>query len=217
MPVTVVQPGFVIGRPKRGSEATKRGEGVGGGIPPPTVYREIFANSCMQTAFSRTLKAIIRGSLCRGIDHFPPLFLFLLNLSQTFFFFFLSFLSVFLFFFFSRFLLCPFSPPFFSLFPLPFLLFLVTGPSGGGALCPPCPPPLGTLLEGAGGRGDKHNKREREVSERELCAWYIHSNTIFTIKLRNCALFIFYIHWIIHRWPVKETLIFKPPLPPPPS
>ena len=32
MQVTVVQPGFVIGRSKRGSEATKRGEGVGGGF-----------------------------------------------------------------------------------------------------------------------------------------------------------------------------------------
>ena len=35
MPVTVVQPGFVNGGPKRGSEATERGEGVGGGFPLP--------------------------------------------------------------------------------------------------------------------------------------------------------------------------------------
>ena len=36
MPVTVVQPGFVNGGPKRGSEATKWGiEGVGGGFPLP--------------------------------------------------------------------------------------------------------------------------------------------------------------------------------------
>ena len=39
VPVTVVQPGFVNGGPKRGSEATERGEGVGGGFPPPTVGR----------------------------------------------------------------------------------------------------------------------------------------------------------------------------------
>ena len=35
MPVTVVQPGFVNGVPKRGSEATELGEGVGGGFPLP--------------------------------------------------------------------------------------------------------------------------------------------------------------------------------------
>ena len=34
-PVTVVQPGFVNRGPKRGSEATERGEGVGGGFPLP--------------------------------------------------------------------------------------------------------------------------------------------------------------------------------------
>ena len=39
MPVTVVQPGFVNRGPKRVSEATKRGEGVGGGFPPLTVGR----------------------------------------------------------------------------------------------------------------------------------------------------------------------------------
>ena len=33
IPVTVVQPGFVNRGPKRGSEATERGEGVGGGFP----------------------------------------------------------------------------------------------------------------------------------------------------------------------------------------
>ena len=48
MPVTVVQPGFVIGRSKRGSEATKAGRRVWeGGIPPPTVGI-FFANSCMK-------------------------------------------------------------------------------------------------------------------------------------------------------------------------
>ena len=57
MPVTVVQPIFVNGGPKRGSEATERGEGVGG-------------------AFSCTLDTIIRGSLCSGIDQFPTLVLF---------------------------------------------------------------------------------------------------------------------------------------------
>ena len=33
--VTVVQPGFVNGGPKRGSEATEWGEGVEGGFPLP--------------------------------------------------------------------------------------------------------------------------------------------------------------------------------------
>ena len=39
--------------PKRGSEATERGEGVGGGgggFPPPTVGR-FFENSCIKTKF----------------------------------------------------------------------------------------------------------------------------------------------------------------------
>ena len=137
----------------REAKARERSDQAGGGwegvsLDPPTVGR-FFANSCMKTAFSRTLKAIIKGSLCdgRGIDQFPPLFLFLLNLSQIFVFFFLSFLSVFLFFLFF--------PPFFflSFFPLgsPFLSFfssfspfLVSGPSGGGGhsspLAPPPPP-----------------------------------------------------------------------------
>ena len=58
MPVPVVQPaGFVNGRPKRGSEAPERGEGVGGGYPS-SHGREIFENLCMKTAFSRTLNAI---------------------------------------------------------------------------------------------------------------------------------------------------------------
>ena len=39
IPVTVVQPGCVNGGPKQGSEVTERGEGVGGGFPPPTVGR----------------------------------------------------------------------------------------------------------------------------------------------------------------------------------
>ena len=116
---------------------------MGGGYPS-SHGREIFANSCMKTAFSRTLKAIIRGSLCRGIDQFPPLFLFLLNLSQTFFFFFLSFLSVFL--LFPPFFIFPFPPPLFSLF-FPFLFSFFWSPVRQGGLCPPCPPPLGTLLD----------------------------------------------------------------------
>ena len=40
--------------PKRGSEATERGE--------------IFENYCMKTAFSCTLNTIIRGSLCTGTN-----------------------------------------------------------------------------------------------------------------------------------------------------
>ena len=58
--------------PKRGSEATERGEDV----VSPSHGREIFENSCMKTKFSCTLDTIIRGSLCTGIDQFPTLFLF---------------------------------------------------------------------------------------------------------------------------------------------
>ena len=77
--------------------------------------REIFENVCMKTSFSRTLNAIIRGSLCSGIDQFPPLFLFLLNLSQ----------GTFLFSFFFLFLFSPFFfPPPLSLFFSSFLPFL---------------------------------------------------------------------------------------------
>ena len=39
---------------------TERGEGVGGGFPPPTVGR-FFEKLCMKTAFSSTLSDIIRG------------------------------------------------------------------------------------------------------------------------------------------------------------
>ena len=42
MPVTVVQLGFVNGGPKRGSEATERGEG-----PPPKVGRFFFLKMCV--------------------------------------------------------------------------------------------------------------------------------------------------------------------------
>ena len=108
MPVTVVQPsGFVNGVPKRGSEATERGEGVS--FPPPTVGR-----------FSCTLHVdtIIRGSLCTGIDHFPTLFLFIIL--------FLMNLSFFPF---------PFSF-FFLLFP-PFFCQLIGGGGGARAPPPP--------------------------------------------------------------------------------
>ena len=50
---------FQQGGPKRGSEATERGEG---GVPPPTVGR-FFENSCMKTAFSSTLNDIIGGGV----------------------------------------------------------------------------------------------------------------------------------------------------------
>ena len=69
MPLTVVQPGFVNGGPKRGSEATERWR-----VWEVPRYREIFEISCMKTAFSCTLNDIIRGSLCSGIDQFPTLF-----------------------------------------------------------------------------------------------------------------------------------------------
>ena len=61
-PVTMVQPGFINGGPKRGSEATERGKGVGGGGGgvPPSLSREMFENSCMKTLFSCTLNSIIR-------------------------------------------------------------------------------------------------------------------------------------------------------------
>ena len=57
MPVTVVQPGFVNGGPKRGSKATERGrvwEGVS-----PSHGREIFQNLCLKTAFSCTLDPVL--------------------------------------------------------------------------------------------------------------------------------------------------------------
>ena len=103
--------------------------------------REIFANSCMNTAFYRTLKAIITGSLCRGIDQFPPLFLFLLNLSQIFFFFFLSFLSVFLFFLLFSVFYFSFFPSLFLFFPFLFSFCFLSPVRQGGTL-PPLPYPL---------------------------------------------------------------------------
>ena len=107
---------------QRGSEATERGEGVGGGFPP---YhgREIFENSCMKTAFSCTLNAINRGSLCSGIDQIPHLFFLLL-------------LNVCLFLFFSFVFL--FSPSFFS-FSF-FLLFFYSPINRGGGAWPLVPP-----------------------------------------------------------------------------
>ena len=47
--------------PKQGSEATERGEVVGGF--PPSHGRKIFENSCMKTTFSCTLTPIIMGIL----------------------------------------------------------------------------------------------------------------------------------------------------------
>ena len=92
----------------------------------------------MKMKFSCTLNAIIRGSLCSGIDQFPTLFL--LNLSQgkknlSF-----SFLSV-DFFSFPPFF--PLPPPPIFLFPIFFLLTDQWGGGGGrhGPLVPP-PPPL---------------------------------------------------------------------------
>ena len=48
---------------KARERSDRAGEGVGGGYLS-SHGREIFENSCMKTAFSRTLIAIIRGSLC---------------------------------------------------------------------------------------------------------------------------------------------------------
>ena len=63
MPVTVLSAARICQRgPKRGSEATERGAGCGRGVPPPTVGRFfVVENSCMKTAFSCSLNAIIRG------------------------------------------------------------------------------------------------------------------------------------------------------------
>ena len=60
VPISGVARIFQQGGPKRGSGATERGEGVGGGCPPPTVGR-FFENLCMKTAFSSTLNDIIGG------------------------------------------------------------------------------------------------------------------------------------------------------------
>ena len=50
---------FVWG-PRRGSEATERGEGVGGGIPPPppSHVRDFFINESLKVAFVEHLKTI---------------------------------------------------------------------------------------------------------------------------------------------------------------
>ena len=157
MPVTVVQPGFVNGEAKRGSEATELWEGV-----PPSHGREIFENSCMQPTFSCTLNVIIRGSLCSGIDRFPTLFsflffLFLLNLSQGNIFF-LFFLFVFFRFFYF----------YFSLFPLSFLFYSQINRGGGhGPLCPPLSYASDTLHQLLWARNMSMNDRTNLISKRE--------------------------------------------------
>ena len=55
---------------KARERSDRAGEGVGGGGGgggPSSHGREIFENSCMKTAFSCTLNAIIRGSLCHVV------------------------------------------------------------------------------------------------------------------------------------------------------
>ena len=126
--MTVGQPGFVKGGGGRGKsreQSDRAGESVGGGIPPPTEGR-FFENLCMKTTFSCTLKSIIRGSLCSGIDQFP---FFHINLSQG---------NIFSFFF--SFFRPP--PQFFSFF----WSSVRQGGGGGGCSLPPAPLPLGTLL-----------------------------------------------------------------------
>ena len=68
--MTMVQPEFVKGGGGKVRERSDRAEGVF-----PSYGREIcFFNSCMKTAFSCTLNAIIRSILCSGIDQFPTIF-----------------------------------------------------------------------------------------------------------------------------------------------
>ena len=98
----------------------------GGGVP--SHGREIFDNLCMKTAFSCTLTAIIRGSLCSGIDQFPTIF---------FFFFFFPFE----FFLEKRFhFLFPFFP-----FSFPILFFTRRSTGGPGTRVPAPPPPPSPL------------------------------------------------------------------------
>ena len=63
MPVTVVQPGLSTGRQSEGAKRPSGGRVWEVGYPP-TVGRYFFETSCMKTAFSCALNAIIRGSLC---------------------------------------------------------------------------------------------------------------------------------------------------------
>ena len=66
-----MQLGFVEGG---GGKARERSDRAGGGCGRGVslLYsREIFENSCMKTAYSCTLIAIIRGNLCTGINQFP--------------------------------------------------------------------------------------------------------------------------------------------------
>ena len=76
IPVTVVQPWFVNGGRKLGSESTERWEGVGG-VPSPC--RRFFFLPCMKTAFSCTFNAVIRGKVivkCHTPLPYSPLLIF---------------------------------------------------------------------------------------------------------------------------------------------
>ena len=108
----------------------------GGGGFPSSHGREIFENLCMKTAFSCTLNAIIRGSLCSGIDQFHTFFHSFFFLGETFSF---SF-SLFLFFLFPP--TFP-PPPFFFIF---FFYSPINGGGGGGMAPLFPPPPLATGL-----------------------------------------------------------------------
>ena len=128
-----------------GSEATSGGGGGvhGRGVSRSSHGREILANSCMKTTFSRTLKAIIRGSLnVVAYRLIPSSFPFSFEFVSDFHFLLLFFsfcLSVFLLFF--RFLFPLFFSPFFSLFPPSFSPFFAWSPVRQGGTLPP-PPPL---------------------------------------------------------------------------
>ena len=132
IPVTVLQPGFVNGVPKRGSEANERGEGVGGGNDREIKKKK---KSCMKTKFSCTLNTIIRGSLCSGIDQFPTLFYFhsfpnefVAGEHFPFFLYYYYYYSFYFLFFYY------FNYYYYNFF------FLLADQQGGGGACPPCAP-----------------------------------------------------------------------------
>ena len=98
----------------------------------------------MKTAFSCTLNAIIRGSLCSGIDQFPTLFLsFGICHGNIFCCFFLLSFFFFFPFSFSVFFLFPF---FFFAFPFFFFFLLADQQGGHGHPVPPLATPVSACV-----------------------------------------------------------------------